>query len=134
MNWKNWVGLLASIVLIGSTFMDWTFYPDIQKYFTGFFTEKNYYGRPGILLCIIGGFGVLAYAFQKTWLSRVNLFMAGLGMAYAIKSYLLFTSSYDGYLPEKQAGIYLMVAAALINMLMALLKMSQRMSDPVKPA
>lgn len=103
--------------------MNWTWYPDLKKYFTGYFTEKNYYGRPGIFLTIIAVTGIISYLFHRVWLSRVNLIMAGLGMGYAIKSYLLFISSYDGYIPEKQPGIFIMLISSLVNMVAAMVSM-----------
>jgi hypothetical protein len=119
MKWTNWVGLAACVLLAVSTLLHWAWYPDILKYFTGFFTEKNYYGRPGLLLNVIAFAGMLSYTLQKVWLNRLNLILAGIGMAYAIKSYLLFTSSYDGFLPVPQPGIYLMMVASLLNIVMA---------------
>jgi hypothetical protein len=44
-----------------------------------------------------------------------------LGLAYAIKSYIVFAECYKGYCPEKQAGIYLMVAASVILLVTAVL-------------
>jgi hypothetical protein len=124
MGWKNWLGLAACIVLIGSCFMHWTFYPDLQKHFTGFFTEKNYYGRPGLLLSFVAGFGILSYLLNKVWSYRLNLIFSAIGMAYAIKSYLLYTSAYDGYVPTKEAGIFIMLLAALLHMAVAMVSMA----------
>jgi hypothetical protein len=124
MKWKHWMGLVACVALISASFMHWTFYPDIQKYFTGFFTEKNYYGRPGIFLSFFAGIGILSYLTRKVWLTRINLIAGGLCMGYAIKSFLLFVSSYDGYVPERQAGIYIMIVAAFVNMVAAMTTVS----------
>lgn len=124
MNGKHWMGLIACAALIGASFLHWTFYPDIQKYFTGFFTEKNYYGRPGIFLCFFAGIGMLSYITRKVWLTRINLIAGGLCAGYAIKSFLLFVSSYDGYVPQRQVGIYIMLVAALVNMVAALITVS----------
>jgi len=124
MTWKHWMGLIACVALIGASFMHWTFYPDIQKYFTGFFTEKNYYGRPGIFLSFFAGIGILSYLTRKVWLTRINLIAGGLCMGYAIKSFLLFVSSYDGYVPERQAGIYIMIIAAFVHMVSAMTTVS----------
>ncbi|MCU0395291.1 MAG: hypothetical protein MUF29_05255 [Chitinophagaceae bacterium] len=129
---RSWLGLLACAAMIVSTFMRWTWYPDIQKYFTGFFTEDNYYGRPGIFLCTMAAIGLLAYLFQKVWLFRLNLVAAALGMAYAIKSFLLFTSSYDGYVPEKQPGIYIMLVASLLNVAIAMVSLNKPAGNPGK--
>lgn len=125
------MGLVACVALIGASFMHWTFYPDIQKYFTGFFSEKNYYGRPGIYLTACAAIGILSYLLHKAWIARFNLVMAGLCMGYAIKSFLLYVSSYDGYVPVRQPGIYIMLIAALVNMVVAMITMdSPKMEAP----
>ncbi|WP_416438291.1 hypothetical protein [Phnomibacter sp. MR] len=123
---RNWIGLAVSVTLIASCFMHWTWYPDIQKYFTGFFTEKNYYGKPAYFLVSMGSIGVLAHAYRKVWLYRVNLAASGLAMAFAIRTFLLFTSSYDGYIPEKQLGIYVMLFAAILNIVTAMTSMDKK--------
>jgi hypothetical protein len=125
MNSRKWTGIIACVLLAASTFMHWAWYPDIQKYFTGFFSEKNYYGKPGIFLCIVAGIGLLSYLLDKVWLHRVNLVAAALGMAYGIKSFLLFTSSYDGYVPQREAGIYIMLAASIVNVVFAMSSMNK---------
>jgi hypothetical protein len=125
MNIRKWIGLGTCVLLAASTFMDWAWYPDIQKYFTGFFTEKNYYGKPGIFLCLVAGIGMASYLLNKVWLYRVNLVAAALGMAYAIKSFLLFTSAYDGYLPIKQIGIYLMLVSSIAHVVFSMSSMNK---------
>lgn len=123
--WRNWLGLVASLTLIASCFMHWTWYPDIQKYFSGFFTEKNYYGKPAYFLISMAVISVAAYATRKVWLYRLNLAAAGLAMAFAIRSFLLFTSSYDGYVPETQPGIYLMLIASILNLVAGMMSMNE---------
>ncbi len=123
---RNWIGLAVSVTLIVSCFLNWTWYPDIQKYFTGFFTEKNYYGKPAYFLISMAAIGVAAHAFRKVWLYRVNLAASGLAMAFAIRTFLLFTSSYDGYLPEKQLGIYVMLIASILNIVTAMTSMDKK--------
>jgi hypothetical protein len=63
--------------------------------------------------------GIAAYLFRKVWLFRINIIFAGLGLGYAIKTYLLYTSGYDGYVPKAQAGIFIMMAAGLLHVVMA---------------
>ena len=45
MRYSRWIGLAACITLIIACFLPWTYYADIQKTFTGFFSEKNMYGK-----------------------------------------------------------------------------------------
>ena len=50
----------------------------------------------------------------KIWAKRSNLFICAVGVGYAIKSYVLFTSCYNAYCPEKKIGIYLMLISTII--------------------
>jgi hypothetical protein len=118
---KYAIGILACLLLAISTFMPWAWYPDLEKHFTGFFSEKNYYGKPGILFCAVAVAGLATYIFPRRWLLRLNLFFAAIGMAYAIKSYLLYTGAYTGIIPEKEAGVYIMAISSLVHLVVAML-------------
>jgi hypothetical protein len=111
MTFSQKIGLVSCVLLLVSLFLNWTWYPDIEKYFTAFFTENNYYGKPGKALAFFAVTGIGCYAYSKPWTQRLNLIFGGLCTAYGIKTYLLFSSGYDGYVPEPQWGIYLMLAA-----------------------
>lgn len=119
MKWQRWLGLSACIVLIISCIMHWTWYPDIKEYFSGFYSKNNYYGRPGILLSFFSTTGILFYWLKKSWSDRLNMIFAAILAAYAITSFLRFTSGYDGFVPEKQPGVYLMIVSAIIHLIMA---------------
>ena len=118
------LGLLACISLIASCFLPWTYYADVHipgalRTFTGFITYHNQYGRPGKLLTLIA---VITFAFMllpKIWAKRANLFIAALGVGYAIKTYILYTSCYNAYCPEKKAGIFIMMASVSIILIAA---------------
>jgi len=119
----HWIGLAACIVLVVSCFMPWAYYADAtivnvsDRTFTGFYSYGNNYGKPGKLLLLIS---ILAFAFMllpKIWAKRVNLFVCALGVGYAIKSFVLFTSCYNAYCPEKRAGIYLMLFSTIVMMI-----------------
>ena len=114
------VGLGACILLVVSCFMPWGYYADVhipteaQKTFTGFVTYQNQYGRPGKLLTLIAVVSFIFMLLPKIWAKRANLFIAALGVGYAIKTYILYTSCYNAYCPEKRAGIFIMIACMVI--------------------
>jgi hypothetical protein len=111
----HWLGLIACITLVISCFMPWTFYPDINKTFTGFFSEQNMYGKPGVFLVPIAVGSLIFMLLPKLWAKRINIFWAALGLGYAVKAYINFASCYGaGYCPEKKAGIYLMIFSAIL--------------------
>ena len=119
----HWLGITACLVLIISCFLPWGYYADSQivneadRVFTGFYSYKQYYGRPGLIFSF---FAVLILVFMllpKVWAKRVNLFMAAFMLAYAIRTFIVFGSCYNNYCPHKMFGLYLMLASTVVIML-----------------
>ena len=114
MKYSKWIGMATCLVLIAVCFMSWTYHADVEKNFTGFFSEKDAYGKPGkfiVFFCLIS-FALIVV--QKVWAQRVLLFVSGTLLAYTIKTYILYTSCYNAYCPEKKAGIFLLLACSVI--------------------
>ena len=120
MKYSKWIGLAAALFLIAVCFMPWTYHADVQKNFTGFFSEKDAYGKPGKFLIFFSVTAALLFIAPRVWAKRTNLFVTGIMVAYAIKTYIMYTSCYNAYCPDKKAGIYLVVALAVIQFVMAL--------------
>lgn len=115
----HWIGIAAGILLIVSCFMPWAYYADINEHFTGFYSFKNEYGKPGKFLAALGLLSVILLLLPKLWAKRVNLFLTALGVGYAIKTYILFTSCYNTYCPKKETGIYLVVFLSIVLLIAA---------------
>ncbi len=121
----HWVGLTACLVLIVACFMPWSYFADASipdtadRTFTGFYSYKNNYGKPGKFLVMIAVIGFVLMVLPKIWAKRANLFVCALGVGYAVKSYILFVSCYNAYCPEKKAGIFLMLIACITMLLAA---------------
>ncbi len=112
--------MAACVALCVSCFLPWTYYADshiineADRTFTGFYSYQHQYGRPGNFLMLCGVIIFVLMIVPKIWAKRTNLFLSALVVAYAIKTYVLFTSCYNAYCPEKKAGIFIMVFAAVI--------------------
>jgi hypothetical protein len=111
------IGIIACVALVVACFMPWSYYADIKENFTGFYSYQNLYGKPGKFLCLIAVIAFTLMLLPKIWAKRANLFVCALGVGYAIKTYILFTSCYNAYCPEKKAGIWLMLAATVLMLL-----------------
>ena len=120
MKYGKWVGLGIYIFLIVVCFMPWTYHADLGKYFTGFFSEKDVYGKPGKFFIIFSVIAVIAMFIDKVWAKFTHIFFAGVILAYALKTYHLFTSSYNAYSPEKQPGIYLLLILSILSFAVSL--------------
>jgi hypothetical protein len=121
MKYSNLIGVAAALILIIACFLPWAYYPDIDKTFSGFFSERNHYGKPGKVLLFFACICMLLFVIPKVWAKRINLLAAVIIVAYGIKSFILFSSCYMGICPEKRAGLYLMIVSSIIVLISALL-------------
>ncbi len=129
MKYLGTIGIIFCTGMIVSCFMPWTYHADIDKTFTGFFSEKNMYGRPGRYLTLFSLFCILAFSLKNRFLKRAQFFVAAVMMAYAIKTYILFVSCYNAYCPEKKAGIYgMLLFSILIFLSSSLTSVAQRVA------
>ena len=121
MKYSQWIGVTASLLLIIACFIPWTYYPDLQKNFTGFFSEMNRYGRPGKVLVFLGVIALILFLVPRIWAKRVNMLLGAVTLAFSLKSYILFVSCYRGICPDKKAGIYLILIAPVVMVLSSVL-------------
>lgn len=129
--YSKWISLATFLLLVWVCFMPWSYHADINQYFTGFYSEKNLYGKPAKLLLIFTGITTLCSFIPLLWLKRTAFLSGGLGVAYAIKNFLLFGSCYRGYCPEKQIGLYLMLVFTVLIFVMAFLPEGERKKNPI---
>lgn len=121
MKYSQWIGILAAVALGVICFFPWTYYPDLKTYFTGFYSHENMYGKPYKLFMVLGGIAILFFALNKIWAKRANLLVCAFMVAYSIRIFFVFTACYKGICPEKQFGIYVVILAPFIMLLMAFL-------------
>ncbi|MEO7314716.1 MAG: hypothetical protein ABIW47_06000 [Ginsengibacter sp.] len=120
MKYYKVLGLLACAVVAISCFLPWTFYPDLNKSFTGFFSEENMYGKPGKVFIFLAIISAALILINRIWAKRVLLFVAAINIAYLIKSYVLFTTCYSALCPVKQYGLYLLMAGTIMLMVVSI--------------
>ena len=121
MKYSQWIGIAAALLLIGACFLPWAYYPDLQKEFTGFFSEGNAYGRPGkvfLFFCIVE---IGLFLVPKVWAKRANLLVGAMTIAFGIKTYILYTACYRGICPDKRLGIFLILVVPFIMLAAAVL-------------
>jgi hypothetical protein len=121
MKHSSLVGVTAALILIIACFLPWTYHPDLDKTFTGFFSEKNQYGRPGKVFLFFAIVSILLFIIPRIWAKRFNILFTVLAFAFAVKTYMLFTSCYRGICPDKKLGIFLMLISTIIMVISAVL-------------
>lgn len=120
MRYSKQIGITACILLIIACFLPWGFYADINKVFTGFFSERNMYGKPGKYLTFFAVISIILILTPRIWAKRTHMFFAAISFGYAIKTYVLFTGCYNAYCPEKRVGIYLMMLSCIVILLVSI--------------
>lgn len=121
MKYSKLIGIIACLALVIACFMPWTYHADINKTFTGFFSEKNSYGKPGKFFIFFAIASCWLILLQKVWAKRAHLFLAALFVGFAIRTFILFTSCYNAYCPEKKSGIYLVLISCFIILIVSIL-------------
>jgi hypothetical protein len=119
MKYYKIIGLLASIALFAGCFMPWAYYPDLQKSFTGFFSEKNIYGRPGTVFTFFAALSILLIFINKIWAKRILILVQALNIGYLLKTYVIFTSCYKGLCPQKEYGLYCVIISSVVLLLIS---------------
>lgn len=119
MKYSQWIGIAAALLLIAACFLPWAYFPDLRENFTGFFSEKNAYGRPGKIFVFFSIVSIIMFLVPRVWAKRANLFVGALTLAFGLKSYILFTACYRGICPEKRVGIFLVLISSLILIIAA---------------
>ena len=121
MKYSQRMGILALALLVISSFLPWTYHPDLDKTFTGFFSENNVYGRPGRVLIVLAFLSALCFLLPRVWAKRTNFFICAVIVAYAFRNFIIFSGCYRGICPEKKEGLWLMIISAIVCLIMAVI-------------
>ena len=121
MKYYKLTGFLACLLLAISCFLPWAYYPDLHKSFTGFISEQNMYGRPGKVFIFFAISSLALIFINKIWAKRTLIFFAALNIGYLLKTYVIFTSCYNTYCPQKQYGLYLLILSSVVLMIVSFL-------------
>lgn len=112
---------MAALILVSSCFLNWTWYPDIREFFTGFHSAGNAYGKPGKVFIFFASIATAFFLTPRIWAKRWNILVCCLTVAYAVKTFILFSGCYRGICPEKQTGIWVMLIMSFLMLAAALL-------------
>jgi NADH:ubiquinone oxidoreductase subunit 2 (subunit N) len=121
LKYAAYIGIIAALLLILFCFIPWAYYPDIQQNFTGFYSKQNTYGKPGKTLIFLSAISILLFLLPKLWAKRINQFICILIFAYALKTFILFSASYNTYTPEIKPGLIGILLFSLVILVSSLL-------------
>ena len=122
MKYSKWIGLLSVITVIIVCYTPWIYVQSVQLLIRGMFSNgKHNFGKPGLMniICSVGA-GIL-FLLPQIWAKRTNIFFCGLNIAWSIRNYILLSRCYSGECPVKKIGLYLLLIASGIMLLMSLM-------------
>ena len=119
MKYYKQIGFLTCVLLVISCFLPWAYYPDLHTSFNGFYSEQSMYGRPGKVFIFFAVCSVILIFLDKIWAKRTLIFIAAFNLGYLIKTYVLFTSCYNTFCPQKEYGLYLLILSCCVLMIVA---------------
>ncbi len=122
MKYSTWIGLGAAITVLLVCYLPWVYVPSVKLEIAGMFASgKHNFGKPGLINIVCStGAGIL-FLLPLVWAKRTNIFFCGFNVAWAIRNYIMLSRCYGGECPEKRIGLYLLVAAAALMLLMSFL-------------
>jgi hypothetical protein len=120
MKYSRILGIAAALILAGATLLPWAWFPDLQKDFTGWYSEGNAYGRPGKIYLFLIVASIILFFIPKLWAVRVNNVITAIALAFGIKCFLLFGACYRGICPDRKIGLYLALLASAAMFAMSL--------------
>jgi hypothetical protein len=133
MKYSKWIGFLAVIIVVLVCYTPWIYVPAVQLEVAGMFSHgKNNFGKPGLMNIICSAGAAILFLLPRVWAKRSNIFFCGFNIAWAVRNYIMLSRCYSGDCPEKKAGLYILVAASAIMLIMSFLPDVEIKQDPNK--
>ena len=121
MKYSQTIGFIAVVLAILVCFMPLVYIESKNLTITGFKAAGTRFGRPGMFIVYMGSIAAGLFLIPKIWAKRVNVFLTAMIFAWAVRNYLLLTTCAAGECPEKQVGLFLLLAFTAITMIMSFL-------------
>jgi hypothetical protein len=131
MRLMKWTGLAAAALLLYSCFTLWVFIVSKNIPVSGVDTTGTNFGKPGYLHFVLTFIFIVFSLIPRIWAKRANPGIAALNLAWAIRNFFVVTACSGGECPEKQIGLYLVLATSAV-MFIASLFPDIKLKDPVK--
>ena len=120
MKYSKWIGLCAALLVVVVCYRPWVYIPSVQLEIGGMFASgKHNFGKPGLMniFCCVGA--AILFLMPQIWAKRANIFFCGFNMAWAVRNYIILSRCYSGECPVKKTGLYLLVTACALMLLMS---------------
>lgn len=120
MRYMKWIGLAAVLLLVVSCFTPWVIIASQNIIVSGVDSTGTNFGKPGYTHFVLSFFFIIFHFIPKLWAKRSNLLVVALNIAWAVRNYFIISMCREGECPEKQIGLWLVIAASALMLLAAL--------------
>ncbi|HRP32952.1 MAG TPA: hypothetical protein PKV73_13725 [Agriterribacter sp.] len=120
MKYSQWIGLAAVILVIVACYLPWMEIESLSKTLTGMDGQGTNFGRPGKLHIIFGVICGIFFLLPLAWAKRINWFFCALGVAWALRNFMIYARCEMGTCPERKYGLYLVLFGSVLMLVAAL--------------
>ncbi|MFY8003808.1 MAG: hypothetical protein ACOVNR_03165 [Chitinophagaceae bacterium] len=121
MKYSQQIGILSALIVVTACFLPWVSIESLQAIINGFETSKTNFGRPGIMQTSLSVIMLLMFAINRIWAKRTNIFLGAFNFAWSVRNYIIVSTCAMGECPQKKLGLYMLVTAAFVCMVMIFL-------------
>jgi hypothetical protein len=118
MKYSKYVGALGVVLLVVSCFLPWYFLEWRNLTVTGM--DAVQFGKPAYWHFVFAAFYFVFTFIPRIWAKQWNVFFAAINCAWTARNFFALAICSGGECPQRQAGIWLLVAAALIMLFTSL--------------
>lgn len=119
MRYSKWIGLVAALLYIIGCFLPWVIIRSKDIVVTGLSAEGTNFGSPGYMGIVLAVLFLVFNFTQRIWAKRINLAVVALQVGWAVRNFYIL-SACRVECPERQTGLYLQLATAVIMLVVAL--------------
>ena len=116
----KWMGVAAAIILVAACFLPWVVIESKDIVVTGVESTGTAFGKPGYFHFIFAGLYLLLVLINRVWSKRVNIFVSGFNVAWAVRNFMIISICYGGECPIKQSGLYIMLISSIAMLISVL--------------
>lgn len=117
MRWMKWISIIAALTVIVCCFYPWMVVESRNIVVSGVSAEGTRFGKPGYLHLLLSGLYLFFAFIPKLWAKRINLFLATLNVAWALRNFILMSRCEGGECPVRKIALPLLFLASILMLL-----------------
>lgn len=114
MKYSQWIGIAAATLVVIACYLPWIEIDSLSKTLTGMDAQGTNLGKPGKLHIIFCVLAAVLFLLPLVWAKRVNLLFCALGLAWAVRNFLIYARCEMATCPERGYGLYLVLLGSVV--------------------